>query len=141
MGENYIGQALKKGAAVREQPVVIVDTVGDLFGLYATADVAFVGGSLVPHGGQNILEPAVWGLAPVYGPHLENFRWAEDILREAGVWTMVRDDSSLAAAIRHLLENPAERRLLGEIALAAVTSHRGAARRQAELVVGLARNH
>ncbi len=133
-------QALKKGAAVREQPVVLVDTVGDLFGLYATADVAFVGGSLVPHGGQNILEPAVWGLAPVYGPHLENFRWAEDILREAGVGTMVRDDSSLAAAIRHLLENPAERRLLGEIALAAVTSHRGAARRQAELVVGLARN-
>ncbi len=133
-------QSLKSGAAVRRQPVVLVDTVGDLFGLYATADVAFVGGSLVPKGGQNILEPAVWGLAPVYGPHLENFRWAEDILREAGVGTVVQDATSLATAVRHLLENPDERRRLGEIALSALTSHRGAARRQAELVVNLVSN-
>jgi len=130
-------QALKSGAEVRRQPVVLVDTVGDLFGLYATADVAFVGGSLVPHGGQNILEPAAWGLAPLYGPHLENFRWAEDILREAGVGQVVRDASSLADAARHLLENPEERRRLGEAALEALATHRGAAQRQAELIVGL----
>ena len=130
-------QALKSGAEVRRQPVVLVDTVGDLFGLYAAADVAFVGGSLVPHGGQNILEPAAWGLAPLYGPHLENFRWAEDILREAGVGQVVRDASSLADAARHLLENPEERRRLGEAALEALAPHRGAAQRQAELIVGL----
>jgi 3-deoxy-D-manno-octulosonic-acid transferase len=133
-------QAVKSGAAVRRQPVVLVDTVGDLFGLYATADVAFVGGSLAPKGGQNILEPAVWGLVPVYGPHLENFRWAEDILREAGVGTVVQDATSLATAVQHLLENPDERRRLGEIALSALTSHRGAAHRQAELVMGLLSN-
>jgi 3-deoxy-D-manno-octulosonic-acid transferase len=130
-------QSLKTGAELRQQPVVLVDTVGDLFGLYATADVAFVGGSLVPHGGQNILEPAVWGLAPLYGPHFENFRWAEEILREAGVGTVVKDASSLAAGARYLLENPAERRRLGEAALAALSSHQGAARRQAELVAKL----
>ncbi|MEJ2225950.1 MAG: 3-deoxy-D-manno-octulosonic acid transferase [Syntrophobacterales bacterium] len=130
-------QSLQRGAEVRQEPVVLVDTVGDLFGLYAAADVAFVGGSLVPHGGQNILEPAIWGLTPLYGPHLENFRWAEEILREAGVGTVVRDAPSLAAAVQHLLDNPEERRRLGETALAALTSHRGAARRQAELVVGL----
>jgi 3-deoxy-D-manno-octulosonic-acid transferase len=130
-------QALKSGAAVRRQPVVLVDTVGDLFGLYAAADVAFVGGSLVPHGGQNILEPAVWGLAPLYGPHFENFRWAAEILREAGVGTVVQDAPSLAAAVRYLLENPAERRRLGEAALSALSSHQGAARRQAELVAKL----
>jgi 3-deoxy-D-manno-octulosonic-acid transferase len=130
-------QALKSGAEVRRQPVVLVDTVGDLFGLYAAADVAFVGGSLVPRGGQNILEPAVWGLAPLYGPHFENFRWAEKILREAGVGTVVQDASTLAAAARSLLENPAERRHQGEAALAALSSHQGAARRQAELVAKL----
>ncbi len=130
-------QALKNGGEVRRKPVVLVDTVGDLFGLYAAADVAFVGGSLVPHGGQNILEPAIWGLAPLYGPHFENFRWAEEILREAGVGTVVQDASTLAAAARYLLENPAERRRLGEAALAALSSHQGAARRQAELVVKL----
>jgi 3-deoxy-D-manno-octulosonic-acid transferase len=130
-------QSLKSGAEVRRQPVVLVDTVGDLFGLYAAADVAFVGGSLVPHGGQNILEPVVWGLAPLYGPHFENFRWAEEILREAGVGTVVRDASSLAAAARSLLENPAERRRLGQTALAALSSQGGAASRQAELVANL----
>jgi 3-deoxy-D-manno-octulosonic-acid transferase len=130
-------QALKNGAEVRQQPVVLVDTVGDLFGLYAAADVAFVGGSLVPHGGQNILEPAVWGLSPLYGPHFENFRWAEEILREAGVGTVVQDAPSLAAAARYLLDNPMERRRLGAAAHAALSPHQGAARRQAELITQL----
>ncbi len=130
-------QSLKSGAEPRRQQVVLVDTVGDLFNLYAAADVAFVGGSLVPHGGQNILEAAVWGLAPLYGPHFENFRWAAEILREAGAGTVVQDAASLAAAARYLLENPVERRRLGEAALAVLQSHQGAARRQAELVVKL----
>jgi 3-deoxy-D-manno-octulosonic-acid transferase len=125
---------------LRQQPVVLVDTVGDLFGLYAAADVAFVGGSLVPHGGQNILEPAAWGLRPLYGPHLENFRWAEEILKNADAGAVVRDAASLAAAVQHLLANPAERRRRGEAALAALSPHRGAARRQAELIVRLVQN-
>jgi 3-deoxy-D-manno-octulosonic-acid transferase len=132
-------QSLKSGGEIRRQPVVLVDTVGDLFALYALADVAFVGGSLVPHGGQNILEPAVWGLAPLYGPHFENFRWAAEILREAGAGAVVQDASSLTAAARYLLDNPSERRRLGEAALKALTAHQGAARRQAGLVAGLAR--
>ncbi len=131
-------QSLKNRVELRQQPVVLVDTVGDLFGLYGVADAAFVGGSLVPHGGQNILEPAAWGLAPLYGPHLENFRWAEDILKNAGAGAVVRDAQSLAASVRHLLDHPAERRRRGEAALAALSPHRGAARRQAELIVRLA---
>lgn len=131
-------QVLRSGDEQRQQPVVLVDTVGDLFGLYGTADVAFVGGSLVPHGGQNILEPAAWGLAPLYGPHLENFRWAEDILKIDGAKDVVRDAASLAAAVRHLLDHPAERRRRGEAARAALSAHQGAARRQAELIAKLA---
>ena len=140
-GHGYqLWSSLQAGSEARRQPVVLVNTVGDLFWLYGAADVAFVGGSLVPHGGQNVLEPAVWGLSPLYGPHLENFRWAEEILQAAGVGTAVHDAVSLAKAARHLLENTGERRRLAAAALAALAalqSHRGAARRQAELVASL----
>ncbi len=61
---------IKTGAELRREAAVIIDTVGDLFALYSLADLIFVGGSLIPHGGQNILEPAAWGKVPLYGPHL-----------------------------------------------------------------------
>lgn len=128
---------LKSGRATRTPAVVIVDTIGDLFTLYGAADVAFVGGSLVPHGGQNILEPAAWGRAPIYGPHMGNFRWAKQILEEAGAGIMVHDAASLAQAVRQLLDSPQEREDMGRRAQAALIPHQGAARRQAELIAGL----
>jgi 3-deoxy-D-manno-octulosonic-acid transferase len=118
--------------------VVIIDTIGDLFTLYGAADVTFVGGSLVPHGGQNILEPAAWGRVPIYGPHLQNFLWAKQILEEAGAGVMVLDAAALARAVRHLLDHPQEREELGRRARAALTPHQGAARRQAEIIAALA---
>jgi len=134
----HLWQNLKAGLEKLSQAVVLVDTVGELMAFYAVADVAFVGGSLVPRGGQNLLEAAVWGLAPIHGPHLENFRWAEEILQEAGVNLVVRDAPSLAHSVRHLLEHPQERRRLGEAAYQSLMEHRGAAARQAELLVWLA---
>ena len=130
--------ALKAGRETRTHSVVIIDTIGDLFTLFGAADAAFVGGSLVPHGGQNILEPAAWGRAPIYGPHLENFLWAKHILEEAGAGIMVNDAATLAQAVRHLLDHPQEREELGRRAQAALIPHQGAARRQAELIAGLA---
>jgi 3-deoxy-D-manno-octulosonic-acid transferase len=119
--------------------VVLIDTIGDLFSLYGATDVAFVGGSLVPHGGQNILEAAAWGRAPLYGPNLSNFRWAQDILEAdaAGAGIRVADAASLAAAVDQLLRNPELRRDLGTRAQATLIPHQGAARRQAELIAGL----
>ncbi len=129
---------LKAGREPRRQKVVIIDTIGDLFTLFGAADVTFVGGSLVPHGGQNILEPAAWGRAPIYGPHLGNFLWAQAIIEEAGAGILVKDAASLAQAVRHLLDHPGERQELGRLAQAALIPHQGAARRQAELIAGLA---
>lgn len=128
---------LASGRETRRHPVVVIDTIGDLFHLYGLADLAFVGGSLVPHGGQNILEPAAWGRVPLYGPHLDNFRWAQEILEEAGAGLMVYDAGSLAQAAQNLLDHPATRSGLGKLAQAALTPHQGAARRQAELLVKL----
>jgi 3-deoxy-D-manno-octulosonic-acid transferase len=128
---------LKSGRANRTPVVVIVDTIGDLFTLYGAADVTFVGGSLVPHGGQNILEPAAWGRAPIYGPHLGNFLWAQAIMEEAGAGIVVRDAASLAQAVRQLLDQPGKREEMGRRAQAALVPHQGAACRQAELIAGL----
>ncbi len=134
----HLFSSLKSGNETRVHPVVIIDTIGDLFSLYGLANAAFVGGSLADHGGQNILEPAAWGLAPIYGPHLQNFRWAQNILEEAGAGIMIKNVPTLTAALRRLLDRPEERRALGERARAALTPHQGAARRQAELIVQLA---
>ena len=131
----HFWQNLKSGRETREHPVVLIDTIGDLFFLYGLADIPFVGGSLVPHGGQNLLEPAAWGRVPLYGPHISNFRWAQAILDEAGAGLMVKDAPSLAAAAQDLLNHPEYRHKLGAQARAALTPHQGAARRQAQLIV------
>ncbi len=135
----HLWSRLKAGLEVRTHPVVLIDTIGDLFSLYGATDVAFVGGSLVPHGGQNILEAAAWSRAPLYGPNLSNFRWAQDILEAdpPGAGIRVADAASLAAAVDQLLRNPELRRDLGTRAQATLIPHQGAARRQAELIAGL----
>jgi 3-deoxy-D-manno-octulosonic-acid transferase len=128
---------LKSGAETRCHPVVIIDTIGDLFTLYGACDVTLVGGSLVPHGGQNLLEPAAWRRAPIYGPHLGNFLWAQAILEGAGAGTMVTDVETLVKAVRRFLDQPEIRLEMGRRAEAALIPHQGAARRQAELIATL----
>ncbi|MEJ5330792.1 MAG: 3-deoxy-D-manno-octulosonic acid transferase [Desulfobaccales bacterium] len=128
---------LKAGEVRRGEPVILVDTIGDLFDLYAVATVAFVGGSLIPHGGQNLLEAAVWGLAPLSGPHLNNFRWAEEMLTAASALAIVEDAASLAAAVQARLADPQAARQAGDRARRALAAHQGAAVRQAELVASL----
>jgi 3-deoxy-D-manno-octulosonic-acid transferase len=84
----------------------IADTLGELGLFYRLCPFAFVGGSLVPHGGQNIIEPARLGRPVITGPHLENFTEAATILRAQAALAEVTDAASLAAAARHWLENP-----------------------------------
>lgn len=134
---SQLWSRLKSGAEARRQNVVIIDTIGDLFTLYGAADVAFIGGSLVPHGGQNILEPAAWGRAPIYGPHMGNFLWAQAILEEAGAGIMITDAVSLAHAVKRFLDQPEVAAELGRQAQAALLPHQGAARRQAKLIADL----
>ncbi len=78
-----------------DQDVTVVDKIGILFELYGTAVSAFVGGSFVDKGGQNILEPVSWGTPVQYGPHMEDFAEASDELIELGIATQVKDAESL----------------------------------------------
>ncbi|HEX9080022.1 MAG TPA: 3-deoxy-D-manno-octulosonic acid transferase, partial [Desulfuromonadaceae bacterium] len=90
--------------------VLLVDTIGEMMDLYALADLAFVGGSLVPTGGHNLLEPASLGVPCIFGPHMANFREiAELVLRyQAGI--QVASGAGLAEACRGLIDDAGERR-------------------------------
>lgn len=119
--------------------VLLVDTIGELGRLYAAADVVFVGGSLIPHGGQNILEPVALGKPTVFGPSWDNFKEpVERLLRAQGV-REVRDQGDLGRVLGHLLETPGEARAMGERGRQAILAARGAtARTVAELTAFLA---
>jgi 3-deoxy-D-manno-octulosonic-acid transferase len=108
--------------------VVLLDTIGELAALYSLASVAFVGGSLVPRGGHNILEPAQFGVATLVGPHTENFRDIISIFERADAVRVVRPEGFTDELLR-LLDDPAARAELGRRATAVVREHRGATER------------
>jgi 3-deoxy-D-manno-octulosonic-acid transferase len=108
-----------------DAPVLLVDTVGELAALYASADVAFVGGSLVAVGGHNMLEPAALGLPVLTGPHHFNAKEIAQLLLERGAALQVADARELTAVLRRLLDDPAERRRIGDLGLKIVESNRG----------------
>jgi 3-deoxy-D-manno-octulosonic-acid transferase len=114
--------------------VVLVDTVGELAALYASADVAFVGGSLVPIGGHNLLEPAALGLPVLTGPYHANSKDIARLLLRQGAALQVADARELAAALRLLFADPKERRRIGTIGRHIVESNRGSAARLIELI-------
>jgi 3-deoxy-D-manno-octulosonic-acid transferase len=111
--------------------VLLLDSVGELAPLYALADIAFVGGSLVRRGGHNIIEPAQAGVAIVVGPHTHNFRDVVAQFRNRDALRVVAP-SELASVLLHLLVNDAERRALGRRAQETVRSQMGGTARTME---------
>ena len=105
--------------------VFILDTLGQLPAFYAASDVAFVGGSLVPIGGHNMLEPACLGVPVVCGRHLHNFNEITALLAGAGVLFRVDDAAQLAAVVLELLDDPNRRFALGERARQVVAENQG----------------
>jgi len=122
------------GVAPREAQVMLVDTVGELAALYASADAAFVGGSLVPIGGHNLLEPAALGLPVLTGPHTSNGRDIAALMLEQGAALQVAESQELAAALARLLADPAERQRMGAIGRRIVESNRGSVARLLALI-------
>jgi 3-deoxy-D-manno-octulosonic-acid transferase len=122
-----------------ECQVLLVDTLGELVDFYAAADVAFVGGSLVPVGGHNLLEPAALGLPLLAGPYQSASPQVARALLEAGALEIVGDAAQLAARLQGLIEAPALRAAQGERARAALDSHRGALQRLLSLIGQLPR--
>ncbi len=105
--------------------VLLVDSIGELSSLYALADIAFVGGSLVPRGGHNIIEPAQHGVPILVGPHTENFRDIVELFRSRDAVRVV-SPSDLSSAFLELLANDGQRRDLGRRAAETLDAQRGA---------------
>ncbi len=129
--------AMQELPPVADDAVVVVDMIGQLQGFYAVADVAFVGGSLIPHGGQNMLEPAALSVATVFGPHTTNFRRDVEELLAGDAAIQVGDRDELATVLGDLCAAPARRAELGENAQAVIRRNQGATQRTLELVAGL----
>lgn len=93
--------------------LLILDTIGELARLYGGAAIAVMGGSFIPHGGQNPLEPAGWEVPVIFGPHMENFREISSLFLNAGVAASAADADALKNALRRWLQNPADARKAG----------------------------
>ena len=125
---------IKKDSSVN---VILVDIHGDLFGLYSLGTIIFCGASLVPLGGQNIVEAAVWGKPVMYGPSMEDFLEAKALLERAGAGFRVKDGDELVKTATWLLENPDEAYRLGMRARKEIESNIGSAKKQIESIFRL----
>ncbi len=125
------------GEAVEpETEVYLGDTMGELNLLYAAADVAFVGGSLIPVGGHNMLEPAARGMPILFGPHVFNFDRISRLLLDAHAARQVTDAGELAARVSEWLRDANARHQAGEQGRAVVAANRGAVDAQLQMILG-----
>jgi 3-deoxy-D-manno-octulosonic-acid transferase len=122
----------KKG--IRTAPVVILDTFGELHATYSLATVVFCGSSLVPLGGQNVFEAAVWSKPVLYGPSMDDFMDAKEMLDKSGGGIQIKDGSELAEKALFFLTHPQEAEKTGRRAYQAVLSHQGAAPKHAAVI-------
>jgi tetraacyldisaccharide 4'-kinase len=105
--------------------VILLDTIGELAGLYPLANVVFVGGSLAPRGGHNILEPAAAGVPILTGFHMQNFESIARDFAAASAFVQVKDKSELRAKVHHFLSNASAAEEIGQRARALVEGNRG----------------
>jgi 3-deoxy-D-manno-octulosonic-acid transferase len=126
--------ALQGDAVAGADDVVLLDTVGELESLYAIADFVFVGGTLVPHGGQNMMEPASLGKPVVVGPHVHNFRGEMEMLADADAVARAADAADVERVLARWLDAPDEARALGARARETVLASKGATQRTLEVL-------
>lgn len=114
--------------------IVIGDTMGELLAFYGAVDIAFVGGSLVPVGGHNLIEPAAWACPVISGPHLFNFSEVQRLLQENNALTIAKNSDDLVVAIKNWLTNEEPRKHAGERAKQVADNNRGALKKLCALV-------
>ncbi len=121
-------ELLKQEADKRDRhPVVLIDTIGELGRIYAVGDVVYVGGSLIPHGGHNVLEPAAHGKPIIVGPNMFNFKDSYSLLVNRGACATVRSEGELAEKLLQILSDDSLRQKMGEASYAIIKENRGAA--------------
>jgi 3-deoxy-D-manno-octulosonic-acid transferase len=132
---GYTVARVSSGGPARDADVLLVDTIGQLAGLYTLARAAFVGGSLVPVGGHNLLEPLAAGAPVLFGPYTEHVAEIAAAVVATGAGLRVESPKALGAAFAELARNPDERARRSSLGRAFVADNRGAVRRAADLVL------
>lgn len=115
-----------KDADVSRADILLGDTMGELMLFYGACDIAFVGGSLVPNGGHNMIEPAAWGVPIISGPHLFNFSEVSQLLIGGDAMLVCENTTQLAEQTLDLLQNPERRQSMGKAAKQIAEENRGA---------------
>lgn len=131
---------VQEGARVRDENasgegLFVLDRMGILAGLYRIADVVFIGGSLVRGGGHNLVEPAFFGKAILFGPFMNNFAEMAEVFKRAQAAVEVRNSADLEKELIFLMQNPEQRKALGTAAKRLVFRHQGATRRNLEMIL------
>jgi 3-deoxy-D-manno-octulosonic-acid transferase len=114
--------------------VILLDTIGELFKFYSIGTVIFIGGSLVPIGGHNILEPAIYKKSVLFGPYMDNFSEISQILEKKGAGICVRNEEEFFVQVRELLLDGDLRERLGRSALEVIEENQGALRKSIEVI-------
>jgi 3-deoxy-D-manno-octulosonic-acid transferase len=125
----------------KDVTVLLLDSIGELASIYCCADGVFVGGSLVPSGGHNILEPAAFGKIPVFGPSMENFSEMAARFISAGAAVQVESPEDAGVAWIEMFRDPDRMRIMGEKARALVEDSRGATDRALAVISGFLNEH
>jgi 3-deoxy-D-manno-octulosonic-acid transferase len=135
LAEKYGHRVIRRTegiAAGNDHAVVVLDTIGELGRIYGIADLVYVGGSLVPQGGHNILEPAAHGKPIIVGPHMFNFKDSYALFSGRGACATANDGGELGEILVRLLKRDEERDAMGREALVIIQENRGAARRSVQ---------
>jgi 3-deoxy-D-manno-octulosonic-acid transferase len=134
-GFTFLKRTETKAEGVNLAPeVILIDTIGELSSLYAISDLAFVGGSLVDHGGQNILEPAAFGIPVLFGPYTHNFREASRLLLEQKGAFLVKNEDSLYDIVKMLLSEEKLWKEAGDNARKVIYNNKGSTEKNIEVI-------
>lgn len=134
-GIRYVRRSqLENGAVSPDTQVVLGDSMGELFAYYATCDIAYIGGSLLPYGGQNLIEAASLGKPVLIGPHTFNFAEASELAIAEGAALRVADGADLARELQRLLGDEPRRAAMAQAGLNFSSRHRGATARLMALI-------
>jgi 3-deoxy-D-manno-octulosonic-acid transferase len=133
-GRRVYRRSLLAGRHLVPGEVLILDTLGELAALYATASISFVGGTLVPVGGHNLVEPVHAGCPVLFGPRFENVRKVVEILEVSGAGRCVADSAALTGAMVECFEDLEACRMRGELGRETLESHRGSVLRTQQMI-------
>lgn len=125
---------LERKEAFKPGEALLVDVVGELTRLYSLSDVVFVGGSLVPTGGHNVLEPASFGVPVVFGPHMDNFREIAALVLSWGGGEQVENGEELVVSLRSLLDDGERRSAMGRNGARLLLDNSGSTARHMEVI-------